>query len=130
MGQLRSRAQREAEFMEAARQMYARLEDWYDQHPEASLGEIEAEARRRRRVLMGQAMQILVNERDRGYQLTPPECPQCRQPMEFEGYRPWHVCGLEGDTLLERAYYVCPRCEGQTLFPLGPEAAATARSLE
>ncbi len=130
MGHLRSRTQREAEFMEAARQMYAGLEDWYDQHPEASWGEIEAEARHRRRVLLGQALQILVNERDRGYQLTPPACPQCQQPMEFEGYRPWQVHGLEGDTTLERAYYVCPRCEGQTLFPLGPEAAATARSLE
>jgi hypothetical protein len=110
--------------------MYAGLEDWYDQHREASWGEIEAEARRRRRVLMGQVLKVLINERDRGYQLAPPRCPQCQQPMEFEGYRAWHVYGLEGDTTLERAYYVCPRCEGQTLFPLGSEAEATPRSLE
>ena len=126
----RSRAQREAEFIDAARQMYAGLEEWYDQHPDASFGEIEVEARRRRRVLMGHALKILINERDSGYQLTPPMCPTCEQPMRFERYRPWHVCSLEGDTTLERAYYVCPRCEGQTLFPLGPEAEATARSLE
>jgi len=110
--------------------MYAGLEDWYDQHPAASLGEIEAEARRRRRALMGQALQVLINARDSGYQLTLPVCPTCQQPMEFEGYRPWRVCGLEGDTTLERAYYVCPQCEGQTFFPLGPEAAAAAGSLE
>ena len=130
MGHLRSRAQREAEFMEAARQMYAGLEDWYDQHPAASFGEIEVEARRRRRAMMGQALKILVNERDRGYQLTPPQCPECHQPMEFEGYRPWHVWGLEGDTTLERAYYVCPRCAGQTLFPPGSEASVAGGPLE
>ena len=116
--------------MEVARQMYAGLEEWYDQHPEASLGEIEVEARRRRRVLMGHALKILINERDSGYQLTPPRCPKCEQPMEFEGYRPWHVCGLEGDMTLERAYYVCPGCEGQTLFPPGSEAPVTGRPLE
>jgi hypothetical protein len=110
--------------------MYAGLEEWYAQHPDASFGEIEGEARRRRRVLMGHALKILINERDSGYHWQLPMCPTCEQPMRFEGYRPWHVCGLEGDTTLERAYYVCPRCEGQTLFPLGPEAEATARPLE
>ena len=35
-----SRAQREAAFLEKAAQMYGTLEDWYDQHPEASFGEI------------------------------------------------------------------------------------------
>jgi len=39
--------------------------------------------------------------------------------MGFEGYRCWEVHGLEGDTILERAYYVCPECEGQTIFPPG-----------
>ena len=126
----RSRAQREAEFIEVARQMYAGLEEWYDQHPDASLGEIEVEARRWRRVLMGQALKILINERDSGYQLTPPMCPRCKQPMKFEGDRPWQVCGLEGDTILERAYYVCPRCEGQTLFPPGSEASVAGRPWE
>ena len=31
-----SRAQREAAFLEKAVQMYGVLEEWYDQHPEAS----------------------------------------------------------------------------------------------
>ena len=38
--------------------------------------------------------------------------------MEFKGYRGWTIRGLEGDTWLEPAYYVCPDCEGQTGFPL------------
>ena len=51
-----SRAQREAAFLEKAAHMYSAFEDWYDQHLEASFGEIEAEARRLRRRLMGEGL--------------------------------------------------------------------------
>lgn len=119
-----SRAQREAAFLERAAQMYSALEDWYDQHPEASFGEIEAEARRLRREMMGVGLAILINGRDRGFQLEATLCDSCAQAMEFKGYRPWGISGLEGDTRLMRAYYVCPRCKGETLFPPGSEAEA------
>jgi hypothetical protein len=118
-----SRAQREAAFLEKAAQMYSTLEDWYDRHPEASFGEIEAEARRLRRELMGEGLAVLINGRDTGYQLQAPSCAQCGQAMEFKGHRRWGLSGLEGETTLMRAYYVCPECEGETLFPPGPETA-------
>jgi hypothetical protein len=60
-----SRAQREAAFLEKAAHMYGALEDWYDQHPEASFCEIEAEARLRRE-LMGEGLAVLINGRDTG----------------------------------------------------------------
>jgi hypothetical protein len=114
-----SRAQREAAFLERAAQMYSALEDWYDQHPEASFGEIEAEARHQRRELMGEGLAVLINGRDTGYQLQAPPCTACGQAMEFKGQRRWRISGLEGETALMRAYYVCPSCEGETLFPPG-----------
>lgn len=123
MPRLMSRRQREAAFLELATRMYAELEAWYDEHPQASFAEIEAEARQRRRDLMGETLTLLVNGRDLGYQVEPPTCEQCGQPMTFEKYRSWRVNGLEGDTDLQRAYYVCPHCEGQTLFPPGSETA-------
>ena len=83
------------------------------------VGEVEAEARRERRGLMGEVLRILVNERDTGFQWTPPICEKCGAGMEFERYRDWTVRGLEGDTQLKRAYYVCPNCKGETLFPPG-----------
>ena len=98
-----SRAQRRAAFTEMAVRAFDRMEEWYDDHPDASFGEIEAEARRERRELMGQALAMLINGRDMGHQLEAPQCPGCRQAMEFEGYRPWKVSGLEGDTELMRA---------------------------
>ncbi|SRR5712692_3789614 len=117
MPQALSRAQREAAFLEAAARMYTQLESWYEQHPAASFGEIEAEARQCRRELMGETLALLINGRSTGYQLEPPVCAQCGQAMEFEGQRPRQIYGLEGDTRLSRAYYVCPQCEKQTLFP-------------
>jgi hypothetical protein len=125
-----SRAQRCAAFLESAARMYDGLEDWYDQHPDASFGEIEAEARRQRRELMSQALAILINGRDKGFQLEAPGCPKCGQPMEFERYRSWTVLGLEGDTELVRAYYVCPHGCGETIFPPGSEAPVASGSLE
>lgn len=130
MAQTQTAAERKAEFMAAAAQMYEQLEAWYELHPQASFGEIEAEARRRRRALMGAALATLINGRDNGYQLTRPSCAACGQAMEFEGYRRWGVLGLEGDTTLRRAYYVCPTCSGQTFFPPRLEATVAERSLE
>jgi hypothetical protein len=130
MAQTQTAAERKAEFMAAAAQMYEQLEAWYELHPEASFGEIEAEARQRRRELMGSVLATLINGRDTGYQAVHPRCEACGQAMEFEGYRRWGVSGLEGDTALRRAYYVCPTCEGQTVFPPRPETEAARGSLE
>ncbi len=115
------RSQRRAAFLDAAAQLFDSLEDWYDQHPAASFGELEAEARRQRRRLMGPTLALLINGRDRGFQLEPPACPRCSQPMEFQAYRLRTVVGLEGDTRLHRAYYTCPTCPRATLFPPGPQ---------
>jgi hypothetical protein len=130
MSRPQSRTRRQAAFMEEAKRMYEKLEDWYDAHPQASFGEIEAEARKRRRELMGKTIEQLVNGRDTGVQVEAPKCGQCGEAMEFEGYCGWGLRGLEGDSRLERAYYVCPHCEGQTLFPPGCETEIARRSLE
>jgi hypothetical protein len=116
--------------MEKAGEVYDRLESWYEKHPEASFGEIEAQVRGERRKLMGGTLEILVNGRDTGNLVEKPRCEKCGDEMMFEGYRRWEVHGLEGDSVLERAYYVCPGCEGETIFPPGSEATAEKRPLE
>ena len=101
-------------------------------YPEASFGEIDAEARMDgsalpsmvRREMMGVGLEIIVNGRDTGKKVVAPNCAECGQSMGIEGYRPWTIHGLEGDTVVNRAYYVCPSCKGQTLFPPGREASA------
>lgn len=130
MSRPQSRARRQAAFMEEAQRMYEQMEEWYDAHPQASFGEIEEESRKRRRELMGKALTQLVNGRDTGSQIEAPSCTQCGGKMEFEGYRDWGIHGLEGDSTLERAYYVCPDCKGETIFPLGHKTTIAEGSLE
>jgi len=141
-----SRAQREAIFLEKTAQIYGALEDWYDQNPEASFGEIEAEARNLQRELIGMGLAVLINRRDTGYQLGAPPCSVCGQVMGFKGHRRWGIspprpvlwpctgkrysAGLEGETTLMQAYYVCPECKGETPFPPGSKTAVASRLLE
>jgi|YNPNPStandDraft_1061719.scaffolds.fasta_scaffold135465_2 ribosomal protein S27AE len=115
-----SKSSRRQAILDLAGAMVDELEEWYDAHPEATFGEIEAKARELRRGFMGKALAVLINGRDRGLQAQRPRCPQCGAEMKFAGYRDWEIHGLEGDTTLERAYYVCPKCPGETLFPPGP----------
>jgi hypothetical protein len=114
-----SRQERKEAFLRKAEAMFEEMETWYDEHPEATFGEIEAEARRQRRELMGEALEVLVNGRDVGKGEEAPVCQGCGQKMTFKGYRRRRVVGLEGESVLERAYYVCPECAGETVFPPG-----------
>lgn len=129
MARQMSRARRRALCMKLAEEMFANLEAWYDAHPDASFGEIEQQARQERRQLMGEVLAVLINGRDTGVGEVP-RCERCGAEMEFKGYREWTVHGLEGETRLERGYYVCPQCEGQTVFPPGSDAASAGGSLE
>ena len=130
MSRTMSRAQRRAAFLESAARIYNQLEDWYDQHPDATFGEIEAQARHYRLKLMGETIALMINGRTEGYQLKAPTCAQCGQAMKFVNYRERTVGGLEGATTLSRAYYVCPCCEGETFFPPGPPTPTSSGPLE
>jgi hypothetical protein len=119
----KSRAQRETAFLEVAARLYAQLEDWYDQHPTASLGELEIETRRVRQELMRHWLGLIIDGHDMGIQVEPPKCPRCDQPMQFVGYRPWNLSGLDSDTDSQPAYYVCRGCEKQIRFHPQSQAA-------
>ena len=116
--------------MMAASEAFEGLEEWYDKHPEATFGEIEQEARRRRREMMGKALEVVINGRDNGVEVEGIYCERCGAEMELKMYLPWTVHGLEGDSELERAYYVCPECKGETIFPPGQETGTEEGSLE
>ena len=125
-----SRAHRRTAFLDAAAEFFDEFETWYDQHPDASFEHLEAHARPSRRAFMGTTFALLINGRDCGMQFDPPVCPQCGEPLDFEGYRKRTLVGLEGDTRLERAYYTCVRCPKQTLFPPPHQTPPAPGSLE
>ena len=117
-----TKEERKAAFRILSDEMFEEFEAWYEAHPEATFGEIEEEMRKKRRELMGKAMEIIVNGRDSGYQVEGMKCTKCGRRMEYKGEQfERTIYSLEGDVRLERAYYVCPECEGETIFPPGPE---------
>lgn len=125
-----SRGQRGELYWRYALEMAEGLETWYDEHPEASFAEIEQQARGLRRGMMGKVLEVLINGRDAGLGIEAPRCAQCGQEMRFHGYRAKTVRGLEGDTRLQRAYYVCPGGCGETLFPPGSQTETPSGSME
>ncbi len=125
-----SRAARKAAFMEQAEEMFEELESWYDQNQIATFEEIETRARQARRKMMGESLGIMINGRDVGKTKEAPECAKCNQSMEFKDYRLKTMYGLEGETQLERAYYVCKVCEKQTFFPPGHQVEIAPGSME
>jgi hypothetical protein len=112
----KSRSQRETAFLEVATRLYAQLEDWYDQHPNASFGEFEIEARRVRQELMGHGLALVITGRETDARVKLPKCPQCCQSMEFTGYRPWSAASPVRETEIQPACYVCRACEKQTFI--------------
>lgn len=115
----KSREERKKAFLEQAGEMFEEIEAWYDEHPDADFETIEGRARQARRKMMGASLGIFINGRDDGKQEEAPACESCGGRMKFQGYRWKRVVGLEGETQLERAYYVCARCKQQTFFPPG-----------
>ena len=127
-----TREERKKAYMKQAEGMFEELERWYDKNAAASFEEIEKRARQARRKLMGTTMEIMINGRDVGKTESVPKCGECGGGMEFKGYRKKTIVGLEGDTQLERAYYVCQEtvCEKQTAFPPRQKPKTTRRPLE
>lgn len=125
-----SRAQRKGAFLRQAAQAFEELDRWYEEHPEATFAQIEQKAREKRRKLMGKVLEIVINGHRTGAEEAPLQCPGCGAEMELQDYRPKTVRGLEGDSVLERAYYHCTRGCGKRLFPPGWAAAAERGSVE
>ncbi|MCZ7569582.1 MAG: hypothetical protein M5U01_13520 [Ardenticatenaceae bacterium] len=121
MARAMTQEERKRQMLAAANRLVERLEGWYDAHPEATFEEVEAAAREARREMMGAVLGVMINGRDTGLQAEAPRCPRCQGGLRFKGYRRKRIIGLEGDTTLERAYYVCPDCKGETFFPPGPQ---------
>jgi hypothetical protein len=127
-----SRAQRREAFLTLAGQAFDELEAWYEAHPEATFGEIEAKARAVRRTLMGAGLAVLINQRSHAHaaEVKTPSCRCCGASMKLQERRSKQVDGLEGRSAIERNYYVCPNGCGETAFPPGSRAAAAIGSVE
>jgi len=110
----------EQAFRQLAEQMYDEMYEWRQQHPEASLDEIIAEAVPRRRKLMSVWLQHLACQHGRGEVAEGVLCERCGRPMMYKGRLKREVEHLETGIELKRGYYYCPECKGRFFPPRSP----------
>jgi len=125
----RTKSEARAAFMGAAEQLWDAFNAWYAAHPEASFDDMEKELGQLRRALMGDTLVLALQQGDLGASPEAPRCERCGRTMEFQGYPRKKVHGLEGDSRIPRAYYLCPHCDAG-LFPPGQPSEAETGSLE
>ena len=106
------------ELLRRTEDLWDEFNAWYQGHPEATLDEMEAELGKQRRAILGNFLELSLRQGDLGAGPEAPSCSRCGKPMIFKGYPKKEVHGLEADTKIPRAYYVCPTC-GIGLFPPG-----------
>ena len=129
---MKSQEQREQDKRQAQanfEEMYEKLYEWRERHPEASFDEIANQVTPRRQELMGKLLAQLACQHGQGEEVKGLVCEECGQPLEYKGKPPRGVEHLEGETKLRRAYYHCPHCKGG-VFPPGPALEVGETQLE
>lgn len=98
------------------------MTEWREQHPKATMAEIEAEvdqrlAGMRAQMIADAAMTSQRTEWEAGAEAG--TCPSCGQALEKKGKKKRKLQTRGGKEIeLEREYGVCPKC-GQGIFPPG-----------
>jgi hypothetical protein len=98
------------------------MKEWAQQHPQASLAEIERETMRRMAELQARMMEDILRARAAEARAGEAErvmCPECGREMEYRGEQEKRLQAQGGgEVMLKRGYAVCPGC-GAGFFPPG-----------
>ena len=103
-------------------QLTSGMREWREQHPKATLREMETELDTRLSRLRVQMLQDLAHLSDTAAwaacpRLHHPTCPECGERLHERGQQPRTLQTHGGqDLTLTRSYGVCPAC-GAGLFP-------------
>jgi predicted RNA-binding Zn-ribbon protein involved in translation (DUF1610 family) len=98
------------------------MHEWRQQHPKATLREMENEldarwAKVRARMLQDMALQSVATAWKHTHAAAHPTCPHCGAALEDRGAHSRDLQTHGGQTItLERSYGVCPTCQ-VGLFP-------------
>ncbi len=98
------------------------MRDWREQHPKATLREIERTLDERLARLRAQMLQdtaLVSQAREWGGEVDSEKCPDCGEALKQRGKQKRHLqTNGQQTVVLEREYGVCPGC-GTGLFPPG-----------
>jgi len=118
-----------AQFQREAQELWEEMDRWMEEHPDATLKQIEQHLRPLRRRFNARLVALQLLKRGAGASVDPPACPHCGQPMEYKGVLEKQAIGLELEGSLPSAYYYCPRC-AEGFFPPQPPAGPDEERLE
>lgn len=114
----------DGKWQEAAEEVMSGMKEWRQEHPRATLCEIENAlderlAKLRVRMLTDAALASAAAEISDGEGRERPLCTECGQEVEARGKQERLLTSQHNQTLrLERSYGVCPHC-GAGFFPSG-----------
>ena len=109
---------------EAVQEIVSGMSDWREQHPQATLAEIERAlderwARLRARMVEDLAQRSRLADLTRLPEAERPRCPECQGRLQARGLETRELTSYHDRTLrLERSYAECSAC-GTGLFPPG-----------
>jgi len=98
------------------------IKEWMDQHPKATMAEIERETMHRMSELQARMMEDILRAKAAEQKAEEREsvlCPECGAEMVNRGDRKRSLQAQGGqEVVFQRGYKVCPKC-GTTFFPPG-----------
>lgn len=98
------------------------IKEWVEQHPEATMAEIERETMRRVAQLQARMMEDILRAKaaeEKAGQEETVVCPECGEEMQYRGDRERRLQaqGVQ-EVVFKRGYAACPKC-GAAFFPAG-----------
>jgi len=115
------------EFQREAQALWEEMNRWWNEHPQATLKEIEQHLRPLRRRFGAKLVELQALQRGAGALDQLPRCPKCGQQMEDKGIQEKLAVGIEIEGRLPYAYYHCPHC-GEGFSP--PQEAVAVDKAE
>jgi hypothetical protein len=103
--------------------IFAHIAQWREEHPQATMAEIEQAVDEQMQSLRAQVLQEAAQSRSEEDLSSSPHqracCPDCQVPMQARGQRERRLQTTGGQWVtLQRTYLACPRC-GYGFFPPG-----------
>lgn len=109
-----------AEWQQLAAEIASGIKEWMNQHPQATLAEVERELMQRMAQLQARLMEDILRAKAIEQRASESEgviCPQCGEKMQYRGEQERHLQAQGGQAVVfKRSYAVCPEC-GMGFFP-------------